>query len=242
MEQSVVNSVVLEAIQKIKGVKRKKFSFTKVFAKSDPFELILKCSTANEIVNFVNDKHKKTSTKTILGYLYELIALKIAEIVFHAYKSGEVCTDLEWVDEFQKKHYRGWKSSPFWGNSDQIKACIKKLEELIRNSDFGSYSVCTSYGKTSNKSTKGKKTYKQISGQDAWESISKDTEMYNKVMVAIGLHKDSIEQILKDIYISEDVRSVKLIENNFQNEDETINFKKINEYISGKNKITVTKW
>lgn len=242
MDQSVVNSIVVEALQKIEGVKRQKFSFTKVFAKSDPFELGLKCSTSLEIVNFVNDNHKKTSTKTILGSLYEYIALKIVEVVFHAYKSGEVCTDLEWVDEFQKKHYRGWKSSPFWGNSDQTKACSKKMEELIKNSDFGSFLICTSYGKTSVKRKKGKKLYNQISGQDAWESISKDKEMYNKVMVALLLHKNSIEQIINDIYISEDVRSVKWIENNFKNEDGTINFKKINEYISGKNKITVTKW
>jgi hypothetical protein len=242
MEQSIVNSIVSECVQIIKSIKRKKSSFPKVFAKSDPYELVLKCSTPEEIVNYVNERHKKVSTKTIYGYLYESIALSIVKIVYRAYKSAEVCTDLEWVDELNKKHYRGWKSSPFWGNSDQTKACIKKLEELIENPDFGSFLICTSYGKTSIKRKKGKRTYEQKSGQDAWETISGDAEMYNKVMESLLLHKDSIEQTMKDIYISEDKRSITWIEKNFLNEDKTINFKKINEYISGKNKVRVTKW
>lgn len=241
MENSVIDEIVLNSIQKIKNVKRAKKKFTGLLSKADPFELSIKCNTALEIVEYVYENHKRISSKTILGYLYENIANGIVEFIYNGYKSSHQCSDLEWLDNLQKKHYRGWKSSTNWGNSDQIKSCIKKLEEFQKSSDFGSFMVCTSYGK-STKKRKIVKGFIQISGQDAWESISGDSEMYNKVLESITNKKTIIEEVINNIYFSEYQKAENWILENFSFSNKTINYKKINEFISGKNKIEVSKW
>ena len=81
-----------------------------------------------------------------------------------------------------------------------------------------------------------------MSGQDAWEEISNDNELYNKIMVGIELNRNIIGQFLENIYISDKERIITWMKNNFLNDDNTINFIKINKYVSSRNNITVTKW
>jgi hypothetical protein len=183
--------------------------------------------------------HKQTSSQTIWGNYLESIAVKICNSVRDGYKSNQTCTDLEWVDQ-GKKHYRGFKSSPKWANADQKKTANNKDKELREQSDFGSYKVLTSYGKTAKRTNEN--NFIQLSGQDAWEEISKDQDMYNKVMIGVQLNDKIIRQFLENIYISDMDKSIKWFIQNFTNEDKTINFIKVNNYVSSRNKITITKW
>jgi len=142
-----------------------------------------------------------------------------------------------WVND-DLFHYRGWKSSPKWCNADQKKRVNIKVGELKENNDFGSFKVLTSYGKTTKKNTE--KNFTQLSGQDSWYEISNDPEMYNKVMIAIVKHSKYLNQVIEDIYSSNVKESVEWVDRNFTNKDKTINFIKINEYVSGRNKVTVS--
>ena len=69
-----------------------------------------------------------------------------------------------------------------------------------------------------------------------------DDETYNKVMISIKDNSKMIGQFLENIYISDKEKIITWVEDNFLNEDDTINFIKINKYVSGRDNIKVTKW
>jgi hypothetical protein len=238
MEQEVIDSIVLESLNNLSLIKRKYKAFPTLLSKTNPYDVI-KCKTSQEIVEFIMAMHIQTSRQTIMGNYLELIALKICDLKLNGFKSKEECTDIEW-DSDGKKHYRGWKSSPKWANADQKRVVNTKLKELETNEDFGSFKVLTSYGKTTKKKTT--KGFLQLSGQDSWEEISGDSNVHNKVMVSMSKNSETIELFLKNLYNSDISKAVEWINNNFTNVDNTINFIKINDYVSSRNKIKVTKW
>jgi hypothetical protein len=239
MEQQVINKIVVDSLENLRLVSRKEISFPKLLSKCNPYELSVNCKTVENVVDFIMGSHKQTSSQTIWGNYLESIAVKICEKNLNGFKSKEECTDLEWnVDE--KKHYRGWKSSPKWCNADQKRAVNTKENSLSMNKDFGSFKVLTSYGKTANR--RKNNGFVQLSGQDAWQEISGDKELYNKVMIGVQLNDKIIRQFLENIYISDMDKSIKWFIQNFTNKDKTINFIKVNNYVSSRNKITITKW
>ncbi len=239
MEQNIVNSIVLESLKGLERVNRKEISFPKLLSKCNPYELSVNCDSIESLIEFVLTSHKQTSSKTIWGNYLETIALAISKIIINGYKSNEECTDIEWFCD-GVKHYRGWKSSPKWCNADQKRAVNLKENELKNTEDFGSYKILTSYGKTTKRITTN--SFVQLSGQDAWEEISNDDELYNKIMVGIELNRNIIRQFLENIYVSDREKIITWMKNNFLNDDGTINFIKINKYVSSRDNITVTEW
>jgi hypothetical protein len=239
VEQKVINKFIIDSLFELKLVERKEISFPTLLSKCNPYELCVNTKTVENAVDFIMRTHKQTSSKTIWGNYLELIAVKVCNHIFGGFKSNEVCTDLEWIIE-GKNHYRGWKSSPNWCNADQKRAVNTKEKDMMTSENFGSFKVLTSYGKTVKKRvTNG---FTQLSGQDAWEEISNDSELYNKVMVGIQLNCDIIGQFLENIYISDREKSIDWFTINFTNEDKTINFININKYVSSRDNITITEW
>jgi hypothetical protein len=82
----------------------------------------------------------------------------------------------------------------------------------------------------------------QLSGQDAWNEIGLDNEIYNKVMSSIMDNSKIIGLFLENIYISDKDRIITWMKDNFLNNDNTINFIKINKYVSSRDNITITEW
>ena len=238
MNQEQINNIVIESLNDIRSVKRKKINFPKLLSKVNPYSLATSCITADNIVDYVLLKHKQTSSETIWGNYLELIALKISTQTLNAFKSKESCTDLEWVTE-NKNHYRGWKSSPNWANADLKTTANNKERELNSRDNFGSYKVLTSYGKTQKR--KSTKSFVQLSGQDAWDEITNDSEMYNKVIIAIDHNRDQINMFLESIYESDKEKSVQWVKTNFEG-DNKIDYTKINQYISGRDRLHTTKF
>jgi hypothetical protein len=239
MEQNIVNSIVLESLKGLKRIKRKEISFPKLLSKCNPYELVVNCQTVESLVDFIMGSHKQTSSQTIWGNYLESIAVKVCEKNLNGIKSKEECTDIEWFCD-GVKHFRGWKSSPKWCNADQKRAVNLKETELKNTEDFGSYKVLTSYGKTTKRITTN--SFVQLSGQEAWEEISNDNELYNKIMVGIELNRNIIVQFIESIYISDRERIIPWMEDNFLNDNNTINFIKINKYVSSRDNITITEW
>ena len=230
MNQEIINDIVGKGLTELVKINRETKKFSELLSKHNPYEISIFCNTPEDIVGFVTSSHKQKSKQTIMGYLLESIAVKICKITLNGYKSKQACTDLEWISE-GKKHYRGWKSSPNWCNADQKSRVVHKKSEMEKDNDFGSFKVMTSYGKTTKNQTNNR--FIQLSGQDAWEEISGDTEMYNKVMMGILSYKQEIYQTIENIYLSDIKMSIEWVTNNFTNEDGTINFIKINKYVSG---------
>ena len=63
--------------------------------------------------------------------------------------------------------------------------------------------------------------------------------MYNKVMIGIFEHSNYLREVIENIYLSDVKESIAWVEKNFTNKDKTINFIKINEYVSGRDKVTI---
>lgn len=239
MEQEIVNKIIIDSLAELKLVERKEISFPILLSKCNPYELCVNSRTVENVVDFIMQTHKQTSSKTIWGNYLESIAVKVCNHILNGFKSSEECTDLEWVIE-GKNHYRGWKSSPNWCNADQKRAVNLKEKNMMITENFGSFKVLTSYGKTTKKRVK--KGFIQLSGQDAWEEISGDGELYNKIMIGIQLNCDIIGQFLENIYISDRDKSITWFTENFTNKDKTINFVNINKYVSSRDNIKITEW
>jgi hypothetical protein len=239
MEQNTVNKIIVDSLLDLKSIDRKEIFFPNLLSKCNPYELVVNCDTIESVVDFIMSNHKQTSSKTIWGNYLELIAVKICSLTFNGFKSKEQCIDLEWTID-GKNQYRGWKSSPKWCNADQKRAVNNKEKSMKNGENFGSFKVLTSYGKTTKRTTTN--SFVQLSGQDAWEEISNDNELYNKIMVGVELNRNIIGQFLENIYISDRDKSIDWFTTNFTNEDKTINFININKYVSSRDNITITEW
>ena len=65
--------------------------------------------------------------------------------------------------------------------------------------------------------------------------------MYNKVIIAIDHNRDQINMFLESIYESDKEKSVQWVKTNFEG-DNKIDYTKINQYISGRDKLHTTKF
>lgn len=146
--------------------------------------------TAESIVRGLVDAHISSNEETIFGDWLEGLAIFINNKVFGGWKSGIPGIDLE----FNKKNIRNIvsiKSGPNWGNSSQIKKMI---------SDFNSArkSLRTSNSKLIIEAVNGccygiekqtdKGEYFKYCGQNFWEYISGDEDLYIQLIEPLG-HK-----------------------------------------------------
>jgi hypothetical protein len=106
--------------------------------------------------------------------------------------------------------------------------------------DLGkNFAVLCLYGKSIKRRVE---KYKQYGGQESWSIISNgDEQMYKKVHVGINNNKVAYRQFIENIYICDRQRAIDWMAINFQLNNK-LDLIKINEYISGRNKINITKW
>jgi len=148
-----------------------------------------------DYILFSAQKYMDKSWETTRGNIFEEIQISISG----GYKSDKVGVDIE----FEKKDVCvGSKSSPKWANSDQrnrMSQSAKKISEQHNKKVV----VCSSYGS----GVKKFDGYDQYSGTNAWEFLSGDNQMMNKVMIAYD--KSDIKK-LKEQYHGDFVNQVVL--------------------------------
>lgn len=144
--------------------------------------------TAESIVRKLADAHISSSEEALLGDWLEGLAIFINENEFGGWKSGIRGIDLE----FNKNNTRyivTIKSGPNWGNSGQIKDMkndFKIAKQTLRTSNSGLQIIAVNgccYGKQRN-SDKG--DYFKYCGQDFWEFISGDKNLYKDIIEPLG--------------------------------------------------------
>lgn len=234
MEQSIIDRIFLECISDTKKIERSSLDFPKLLLATNPFT-IYDDMEPSEIVNKILDKHIEKSEETIAGILLECVAIKINNQIQGGIKSIEEDVDLEVK---VTNSYYGLKNSPKWGNANQQKAVSQtneKMKKLGKN-----FAILTLYGRTVKRTVE---KFEQYGGQDSWYIISGETDknMYKKVALAKNNNKDAYRQFIENCYNCDRERAVSWITNNFCNNNK-INLDKIYEFISGRNKIEVTKW
>jgi hypothetical protein len=232
MEQIQIDSIFLDCIINTQNIERDELDFPKLLSKTNPFTLF-DDMTHEDVVDKILFKHKEKSEETIRGNLIECVAIEINNKIQGGFKSKEVDVDLEVLSNF----YYGLKNSPNWGNANQQSAVSRTAQKM---KDLGkSFAILCLYGHSIKRRVE---KYKQYGGQESWSIISNgDEEMYKKVHIAINNNKVVYRQFIENIYTCDRQRAISWMKTNFQLNNK-LDLTKINEYISSRNKINITKW
>jgi hypothetical protein len=233
IEQKEIDDIVFKCILNSKNIKREKLDFPKLLKAANPFTLFDDMSF-EDVYDMITIKHKETSEETIRGNFLECVAININNKTQGGFKSKEVDVDLEVP---LTNSYYGLKNSPKWGNADQQKA-VGQTNETMKG--LGKvFAVLCLYGHSIKRKVE---KFKQYGGQESWLIISNgDEEMYQKVHIGMNNNKLPYRQFLDDIYTCDKQRSIDWMKENFQLNNK-LDLKKINEYISGRDKVKIKKW
>ena len=144
--------------------------------------------TASDLVKSLLDAHLSSQEETIFGDFLESLAIFVCAKVFDGKKSAAEGIDLEFERD-GKWYIVSIKSGPNWGNSSQIKRMIdnfKKAQRILRTSvksmPIAAVNGCC-YGKE-NQPDKG--DYLKLCGQDFWELISGNDQLYIEIIEPLG--------------------------------------------------------
>lgn len=156
--------------------------------------------TAQDLVKTLLDAHLSSQEETIFGDFLEGLAIFICKKVYGGSKSSAEGIDLE----FEKggvKYIVTIKSGPNWGNSGQINKMIedfKKAKKILGTNVTKTKIVAVNgccYG-IDNQPDKG--DYLKKCGQDFWEFISGNDELYIQIIEPLGYKaKEKNEEFLK---------------------------------------------
>ena len=173
--------------QRIRGIE--KLQLIKVLKSKNPYLFKAKnVLTADEIIKGLVDAHISSNEETIFGDWLEEFAIFINEKVYGGQKSGISGIDLEFNND-NTRYIVAIKSGPNWGNSSQIKKMktdFKTAKKTLRTSNSRLHVIAVNgccYGKN-NAPDKG--DYFKYCGQQFWEFISGDSELYTKIIMSLG--------------------------------------------------------
>jgi hypothetical protein len=143
-----------------------------------------------ELVKILLDAHLSSQEEGIFGNFLEGLAIFINGKVFGGKKSSAEGFDLEFEKE-RKRYIVTIKSGPNWGNSRQIagmKDDFIRAKRILRTSNSKLEIIAVNgccYGRD-NKPDKG--DYFKYCGQQFWEFISGDSNLYTDLIEPLG-HK-----------------------------------------------------
>ena len=176
---------ILDRLQKLK--------LPTVLKRKNPYLFKVKSiNTSQELIESILSAHLSSQEEAIFGGVLEELAIHINKIVFQGIKSSAEGIDLE----FEKDSIRyivSIKSGPNWGNSSQIakmKDNFKKAKRIIGTNSKKQNVVAINgccYGKEG-QTDKGE--YLKLCGQDFWEIISGNPQLYTDIIEPIG--RDSL--------------------------------------------------
>lgn len=156
---------------------------------------------SQELVRNIIDAYLSSQEETIFGSFLEGLAIFINGEVYGGQKSGITGIDLEFADK-GIRYIVDIKSGPNWGNSNQIqkmKDNFKTAKITIRANNPKTTVVAVNgccYGKD-NKPDKGE--YYKYCGQQFWEFISHDPDLYLDIIVPLGYKaKEKNAEFLKE--------------------------------------------
>jgi hypothetical protein len=173
----------------------------KVLRKKNPYLFKAKyILTAQDIIKSLTDAFISSQEETIFGDWLEGLAIFINSKVYSGRKSGIPGIDLEF-DKDGIRYILTIKSGPNWGNSSQIGKLLsdfKTAKKTLRTSNSKLNVVAVNgccYGRD-NIPDKGE--YFKYCGQNFWEFISGDPELYIKIIEPLGhLAKERNDDFMK---------------------------------------------
>ncbi len=166
---------------------------SKILKKKNPYLFKAKnIHTAQDLVKPLLDAHLSSQEETIFGDFLEGLAIFICEKAYKGRKSSTTGIDLEF-DKNGIRYIVSIKSGPSWGNSQAVNKMISNFNaarKTLRTSNskinIAAVNGCC-YGKKKNPYT-AKGDYFKYCGQQFWEFISGDENLYTKIIEPLG-HK-----------------------------------------------------
>lgn len=208
-----------------------------VLGKKNPYLFKAKfVLTSQEIVKSITDAFISSQEETIFGDWLEGLAIFINGKVYGGRKSGIVGIDLEF-DNINTRYIVTIKSGPNWGNSSQIeklKSDFRTAKKTLRTSNSGLNIVAVNgccYGKDNNPD---KGDYFKYCGQQFWEFISGDSNLYIKIIEPLGHKAREKNDEFLESYAKILNNFTKEFSNTFCKKDGAIDWEKLVQFNSGK--------
>ncbi len=166
-----------------------KLELKKILLRKNPYLFKAKnVLTSEALVKQLLDAHLSSQEETIFGGFLESIAIFICGKVYHGHKSAAEGIDLEFIKD-EVKYIVAIKSGPNWGNSSQIarmKTNFKQAKRVLGTNTSKMNIVAVNgccYGRDK---TPDKGEYLKYCGQEFWEFISGDPDLYTEIIEPLG--------------------------------------------------------
>lgn len=176
-------------IKKVKSIDLKE-----VLEAKNPYLFKAKAITlSQEFINILLEAKMSSSEETIFGNWLEGLAIYINSLVYNGMKSSADGIDLEFVRD-GKRFLVVIKSGPNWGNQSQISKMYSNFNEAKKRiSTSGNKEeiifvngCCYSRDAIPHKFPKKGPDYYKFCGQEFWEFISGDQNLYTDIIEPLG--------------------------------------------------------
>jgi hypothetical protein len=169
----------------------RKLPLSKILAKKNPYLFKAKnILLSQDLVKYLLDAYLSSQEEAIFGEFFEQLAIFVNEATFGGRKSSTEGIDLEF-DIKGCRYILAVKSGPNWGNAGQIRKMkddFSKAAKVLRTNNSKIQIIAVNgccYGRETHPDKGG---YFKYCGQQFWEFISGDPELYTKIIKPLG-HK-----------------------------------------------------
>lgn len=237
LAENVVTPFYYERLMYLRCV----MSLRHVLAGKNPYLLKAKnIASPDELVRSVVDAFLSSQEETMFGNKLEAFAIYVSSKLYGGFKSELPSVDLEFVRD-DVYYIVGIKSGINWGNSDQqnrMKDNFKAAREYFRERGEAREVVAVNgciYGKDGSplkQNADPDKIFYKYAGQDFWNFISGDDEMYREIIKPIDEEARARDEEYKRAYDGKVNGMVKEFSNIFLDEENQIDWLKLVDYVS----------
>ncbi len=195
---------------------------------------------AGDLVKSIVDAFLSSQEETIFGNLLEGFAIHVAKTLYEGFKSELKSVDLEFRRS-KSYHIIGIKSGIHWGNSDQINKMrdnFKLAREVLRKRGIKDEIVAVNgciYGKDRvpfKTHSDADKQYYKYAGQEFWQFLSGDDELYREIIAPIDREARQKDDIFKKSYNAKVNEMTQEFLANFMTSDSQIDWLKLIDFVS----------
>lgn len=171
-----------------------KLKLSKVLKRKNPYLFKAKhVLTSEQIIRSLVDAHISSNEETIFGDWLEGLAIFICGKVYRGWKSGIPGIDLEFNRD-SIRYIVNIKSGPNWANKSQKDKMLAEFTDAKRAIATSGSKVnviavngcCYGKGRNPHKFPKNGGDYYKYCGQEFWEFISGNAELYKDIIEPLG--------------------------------------------------------
>lgn len=219
-----------------------------VLGSKNPYLLKAKnIASPDALVRSVVDAFLFAQEETMFGNRLETFAIYVSSRLYGGFKSELPSVDLEFARD-GVYYIVGIKSGTNWGNSDQVnrmkdnfKAAREYFRERGETREVVAVNGCI-YGKDGRplkENADPDKTYYKYAGQDFWNFISGDDDMYREIIRPIGEEARARDAAYQTAYDGKVNGMVKEFGNIFLDDEGQIDWVKLVDYVSRRGKTDI---